>query len=121
MSRPAKPTALKLIEGNRGKRAIKAKEPESILLNDLEPPAHLSAATAEIWRELAPKLRRAMVLTEMDTALLELTCNAIATHRLAVSKSADGKVMQRNEETGSVSLSPWVMLQSMSFKQALAA
>ena len=121
MARPRKPTALKLVRGNPGKRAINGHEPEPNLLNDLEPPAHLPEAVAAVWRELAPKLRRAQVLTEMDTALLEMTCSALATHRLTVEKTAGGKVMQRNEETGSVSLSPWTLLQSMSFKQAMAA
>ncbi len=119
--RPRKPTALKLVEGNRGKRATNSKEPEPLLLNDLEPPTHLPAHVAEVWRELAPKLRRAQVLTELDTPLLEMTAAAIANYRLTMAKTAEGKVMMRNEETGSVSLSPWVMLQSMSFKQAMGA
>lgn len=119
--RPPKPSALKLIEGNRGKRAGNRREPEPILLNDLEPPAHLPEHVAAVWRELAPKLRRAQLLTEIDAPLLELTASAIATHRLTMTKTADGKVMMRNEETGSVSLSPWVLLQSMSHKQAMAA
>ena len=62
-----------------------------------------------------------MVLTEVDTPLLEMACHAVYMHRLCVAKTADGKVMQRNEETGSVSLNPWTMLQSMAFKQGLAA
>lgn len=119
--RPRSPTALKLVNGNPGKRAINAKEPEPDLLQDLTPPAHLPEHVAAVWREMAPKLRRAHVLSELDTPLLEMTCMAIATHRLAVEKTADGKVMMRNAETGTVSLSPWMILQSMSFKQGLAA
>jgi P27 family predicted phage terminase small subunit len=121
MARPRNPTALKLINGNPGKRAINAKEPEPDLLQDLTPPAHLPEHVAAIWRELAPKLRRAKVLSELDTPLLEMTCMAIATHRLAIEKTADGKVMMRNAETGTVSLSPWMLLQSMTFKQGMAA
>lgn len=119
--RPPKPTALKLVEGNRGKRATNANEPEPMLLNDLEPPAHLPEHVAAVWRELAPKLRSAMLLTELDTPLLELTCNAIAMHRLTLDKTAGEKLMMRNSETGSISLSPWLLLQSMSFKQAMVA
>ena len=121
MARPRKPTALKLVEGNAGKRAVNGKEPEPILLNDLEPPAHLPPSVADVWRELAPKLRRAQVLTELDTHLLEMTAASIATYRLTMAKTANGAVMQRNEETGSVSLSPYTLLQSMAFKQAMAA
>lgn len=121
MARPPKPTALKLVNGNPGKRALNANEPEPNLLEDLTPPPHLPENIAAVWREMAPKLRRAMVLTELDTPLLEMTCAAIAMHRTALTKTADGKVMMRNEETGTVSLSPWTLLQSMSFKQGMAA
>ena len=121
MARPRKPTALKLVDGNPGKRALNGNEPEPVLLNDLTPPAHLPEAVATVWRELAPKLRSAQVLTELDTPLLEMTCAAIAAHRLSMDKTADGKVMMKNAETGTVSLSPWTLLQSMSFKQAMSA
>ncbi len=121
MARPRKPTALKLIEGNAGKRAINAKEPEPVFLQDLTPPPHLPAAVAEVWRELAPKLARAHVLTELDTPLLEMTAAAMANFRLTMARTDGGKVMQRNEETGSVSLNPYTMLQSMAFKQAMSA
>lgn len=121
--RTPKPSALKLVNGNPGKRAGNAKEPEPNLLDvsQLEPPAHLPEEIAAVWRELAPKLQRAKVLSELDTHLLEMTAASIATYRLTMAKTAGGKVMMRNEETGSVSLSPWSMLQSMSFKQAMAA
>lgn len=118
--RPPKPSALKLVQGNPGKRAPNSREPEPVLLNDLEPPAHLPPPVADVWRELAPKLRRAQLLTELDTHLLELTCAAVATFRSTVDKTADGKLMARNPETGTVSLSPWVLLQSMAHKQAMA-
>ena len=119
MARPRKPTALKLIEGNRGKRATNAQEPEPDLLQDLTPPARLAEEVAEVWLELAPKLRRAKLLTELDTDLLELTCTAIANFRISAQKTSGGKMMMKNSETGTVSLSPWAMLQSMTFKQGL--
>jgi P27 family predicted phage terminase small subunit len=121
MARPRKPTALKLVEGNRGKRAVNAKEPEPNLLQDLEPPARLPDTVKVVWRELAPKLRRAMVLTELDTDLLEMTCASIANYRLSVEKTAEGKLMQKNAETGAISMSPWLIIQSMTFKQGMAA
>lgn len=120
MARPPKPTALKLITGNPGKRATNANEPEPDLLVDLTPPAHLPPAVAEVWAEMAPKLRRTKVLTEVDTYLLEMTCERVAQFRLSMAKTADGKVLQRNEETGSVSLSPWEIIKSMSLKTGLA-
>lgn len=120
MGRPSKPTALKLVEGNRGKRAMNANEPEPDLLQDIAAPGHLAAPVAAVWDQLAPQLRRANVLTEMDTVALEIACDAIATFRLAMDKTADGKVLAKNAETGNVSLSPWEMVKSMAAKRALA-
>lgn len=119
MARPPKPTALKLVEGNRGKRALNPKEPEPDLLADTAPPAHLPEPVAAVWRQLAPQLRKAQVLTELDTAALEITCDAIATFRLAMDKTGDGKVLVKNTETGNVSLSPWEMVKSMAAKRAV--
>ena len=118
--RPRKPTALRLIDGNPGKRAAPGKEPEPHLLLDLTAPEHLPQPVADVWNEVAPKLHRAKVLTELDTPLLEMTADAIASFRLAMKHTGDGKLLQRNAETGAVSISPWAMIKSMSFKQALA-
>lgn len=118
MGRTAKPTALKLVEGNRGKRALNAKEPEPDLLADTAPPPHLPEPVAAVWRQLAPQLRKAQVLTELDIVALEITCDAIAEFRLAMEKTGDGKVLVKNAETGNVSLSPWAMVKSMAAKRA---
>lgn len=120
MARQRKPTALKLVEGNRGKRAINAREPEPDLLADLSPPAHLPPPAAEVWNQLAPQLRKAQVLTAIDTPALEIACDAVAMFRLAVEKTADGRVLIKNQETGAISLSPWEMVKSMAAKRALA-
>lgn len=50
--RKAKPTALKVIEGNRGKRALNAQEP--VFTNGLgSPPKCLSERGVELWHEIA--------------------------------------------------------------------
>lgn len=120
MGRTATPTALKLVKGNPGKRALNAHEPEPDLLTDLTPPTHLPPATAAVWNQLAPQLRKAQVLTAIDTPALEIACDAIAAFRLSVEKTADGKLLVKNAETGNVSLSPWEMVKSMAAKRALA-
>ena len=111
--RPAKPSALKLIEGNRGKRALPANEPDPAYLNDLTPPAHLPAEAAAIWAEQAPRLRRAMLLTELDTLALEWLCIAAAQHRRAAAELADSDAFIVKN-----SPSPWLIIQSMAFKRA---
>lgn len=120
MGRPNEPTKLKLIKGNAGKRAINGAEPDSMLLVDLTPPAHLRPEAAEVWRQLAPKYARMQVLTEADTELLEMACDAIASYRRAAVEAEKGPVCT-HPETGSMYANPWVNLKSMYFRQAMAA
>lgn len=125
--RTPKPTALKLIEGNRGKRAIGKQEPDPTYLQDLTPPTWLDAASQEVWNEVAPKLRAARVLTDLDVQLLAMGCISIAQYRRAVRRAGDDLVKSKHSEdeegnpveTGE-QVNPWFIVQSMSFKQAMA-
>lgn len=118
--RPPLPSNVHQLRGNPGKRARNDKEPEPDVLQDLAAPAHLPTATAAVWDQLAPQLKKAGVLTTIDTPALEMACDAIATFRLCMEKTAEGRLLQKNAETGSISLSPWTMVKSMAYKQALA-
>ena len=125
--RPPKPTALKLVQGNPGKRALNKQEPDPTYLQDLTPPAWLDESAAEVWRETAPQLRAARVLTEVDVQMLAMGCVAIAQYRRAVkrtgvdlvksklSEDEDGNPVETGEQ-----VNPWYIVQSMSFKQAMA-
>jgi len=125
--RPPKPTALKLVQGNPGKRAINKQEPDPDYLTDLTAPAWLDSAAAEVWNDIAPKLRAAKVLTEVDVQLLSMGCVSVAQYRAAVRRAGNDLVkskMTENEdgepiETGE-QVNPWFIVQSMSFKQAMA-
>lgn len=126
MARPPKPTALKLIEGNKGKRAINSHEPDPAYLNDLTPPAWLPQSAAEVWNEVAPKLRAAKVLTELDVQALAMGCVAIAQYRQSVVRAGADLVKSKhvqNEDGGAVEVgehvNPWLIVQSMSYKQAM--
>lgn len=111
MARPHKPTELKLIEGNRGKRALNKREPDAEYLEDLSPPAHLSDAAKKVWAVAAPMLRKSKVLTVLDVISLEMLCNAVVDYRQAQEKCKDSA-------TAGAGISPWRQLQSMHFKQA---
>jgi len=115
-----KPSALKLVAGNPGKRAVNRAEPDPDYLEDLTAPAHLPAHIAEVWDELAPKLRKARLLTTVDTFALELAATSVANHRLAIAEAGTAMIA-RNDETGGLSMSPWMILQSMAWKQSMAA
>lgn len=126
MGRPAKPSALKLIQGNPGKRGTSKQEPDPDYLLDLEPPAWMPANAAQVWREVAPAVARAKLLTQVDVDAFAMGCVAIAQYRQAVARVGDAGVkskMVQDEEGNVVSagehINPWAMVQSMTFKQAM--
>lgn len=69
-----KPTALKLISGNAGKRAVNKKEPKPKRLIP-SCPAYLSDSGKVAWGRLSVLLDRMGVLTEADSAALERLCD----------------------------------------------
>lgn len=128
MSRPTKPTALKLIQGNKGKRAMNKSEPDPEYLTDLTAPDYLSESAAAVWDEVVPNLRRAGLLTMVDVPMLTMGCIAIAQYRTAARKTDDDGLIKSkmtvNDEGVAVAtgehVNPWMIVQSMSFKQSMA-
>lgn len=128
MSGPApKPTALKLIEGNRGKRKLNKQEPDPAYLIDLTPPDWLKPAARAVWDEMAPMASRAKLLTEVDVQAFAMGCVALAEFRKASARvDSDGAIKSKKalDEEGNVvdageHLNPWAGAQSMYFKQAM--
>lgn len=79
--RPPKPVALKVLEGNPGKRRL----PNGPKPQPLAPtcPAWLAAEARREWRRLAPELERLGLLTRIDRAALAAYCQAYARWRQA--------------------------------------
>ncbi|WP_138519012.1 phage terminase small subunit P27 family [Limnobacter alexandrii] len=124
--RPPKPSALKLVEGNRGKRATTKQEPDPDYLFDLTAPQWLPARAKLVWEEVAPQLSRAKLLTEVDVQALAMGCVAIAQYRAAVAKTGEDLIKSKvelNDEGKEVvvgeHINPWALIQSMTFKQAM--
>lgn len=128
MGRPTKPSALKLVAGNPGKRALNKQEPDPDYLVDLTAPAWLKPAAKAVWEEMAPMVAKAKLLTEVDVQAFAMGCNALAEYRKAADRvDADGSVKTKkavNEEGKVVDagefMNPWAGMQSMYFKQAMA-
>jgi P27 family predicted phage terminase small subunit len=116
--RTPKPTGLKVIEGNRGKRALSKGEPEPDVLLDTNPPAHLAERSAAVWREVAPMLRRMGVLTVADVIALEMLCDAVADYRHARAQLGDEFVTRSAK--GSDMLNQWLVAKQLSSKRAEA-
>ena len=71
--RPPKPTALKVIQGNPGKRALNKNAPTPDALAEVpSPPPWLGAIAASIWRQVAPWLVQSKILTDTDLHNLEV-------------------------------------------------
>lgn len=86
--RPPKPTALKLLHGNPGKRKLNDKEPKPPV--GAEPPAYLKADPVLLaeWKLEAPRLTRLGLLTEIDGDVLARICVLRVRFRDALAEGA---------------------------------
>jgi P27 family predicted phage terminase small subunit len=73
--RPKKPTALKVLEGNPGKRPLPVNEPKPV---EIAPdcPEHLDDEAKKEWERIAPELESLGLLTYIDKAALAGYCQA---------------------------------------------
>lgn len=75
--RPPKPTALKVIQGNAGKRKLNKNEPSpDALVVVPEPPEWFGPIAVAAWQQVAPWLVEAKILTSTDLHNLEAFCMA---------------------------------------------
>jgi P27 family predicted phage terminase small subunit len=78
MGRPPKPTAIKLVQGNPGKRPLNSREPQPAL-GIPRCPKHLDDVARAEWRRLSKLLLGMKVLTEADYLALANLCQAYST------------------------------------------
>jgi P27 family predicted phage terminase small subunit len=77
-----KPTRIKELEGNPGKRRLPINEPQPPM--DLpDPPSHLNAYALEEWGRVAEPLNAMGVLSRIDQAVFAAYCVAYSRWRLA--------------------------------------
>lgn len=72
--RKPKPTKLKILTGNPGKRELNAREPQPAGKADCPP--WLDAVARAEWNRIAPELERLGLLTAVDQAALAAYCDA---------------------------------------------
>lgn len=73
---PPKPTALKLLEGNPGRRPLNTKEPQYELTK--EPPDFLTDEGLVVWNQFSEQLKNTGVLTKVDVNAFGRYCDAFA-------------------------------------------
>lgn len=74
---PPKPTTLKILEGNPGKRPLNDREPEPEVAVP-RMPAWLSPRAKAEWKRIVPELVRLNLLATIDLAALAAYCQAFA-------------------------------------------
>ena len=106
--RKQKPTALKKLQGNPGKRKLNNAEPR--LPPDLpDAPQHLNKAAHQEWQRVAQELFRIGILTQIDRAALAAYCQAYGRWVEAEEKvKRTGEVLQA--ESGGFYQNPYLSI-----------
>ena len=73
--RPRKPTNLKVLEGNPGKRPLPENEPKPTPIAPKRP-SWLTGEGKKIWEKLAPELEKLGLLTSIDGEAFAAACQA---------------------------------------------
>ena len=109
--RKPKPTALKELEGNPGKRKLNKKEPmPGKGMPDC--PKWLLPEAKEEWKRLCQKLSEMGVLTEVDMAAFAAYCQSYARWKEAQEHiDSEGSIFETDK--GYQQQTPWVRLSSM--------
>lgn len=102
-----KPTALKELQGNPGKRPLNKQEPKfNPLIDAPSPPGHLNTYAKKEWKRIIPVLTKVRMLTEADLAAIAVYCQAygrwVEAEKLVKAKgfttvTDKGNVIQRPE------------------------
>jgi P27 family predicted phage terminase small subunit len=99
-----KPRALKLLEGNPGKRPIEAEVP--FMREDPVKPADLSEDAAWLWDQVVEQMRTVGLLKPLDAASLEVVCETFARWREAVRFRRERQLLSKNSQ--GVVVAPWI-------------
>lgn len=115
--RKPKPTELKELEGNPGKRAINHQEPKPDVAIP-ECPPHLKGVARTEWNRLAVELHALKLITKIDRAALAICCTAWADYVKACGKlEKEGEVIISDQ--GGMYQNPWVAIKKRSMDQVM--
>ena len=106
--RRPKPTALKLLEGNPGKRRLNPLEPKPVM-SAPTCPAHLSPSAKAEWKRLARQLEVLGILSQLDRATLAAYCQAYGRWVEAERKLKETPILLKTP-AGYVQPSPWLSI-----------
>lgn len=115
--RPPKPTALKKLGGNPGKRALSGGEPQPVKKRP-SCPKHLTGEAKKEWNRTSKQLFELGLLTELDRAALAAYCQAWAQWVQAQEEMSKPTFqMIETTESGYPVASPWLNVAAQAMKQ----
>lgn len=96
--RPKKPTNLKVLEGNPGKRPLPQNEPKPLPISPMCP-TWLNADAKRMWKKLVPALEKMRLVTSIDGEALAAACQSygiwVECEKYFKKKDDDGKLFGR--------------------------
>lgn len=88
--RRPKPTVLKVLEGNPGKRPLPKHEPKPQGMAEM--PGWLRPGAVKVWNEYAPRLEGLGLLTDLDAETFGQWCTLTAMFRRKPAEMPAGKI-----------------------------
>ncbi len=98
--RKPKPTALKKLAGNPGRRPLNEKEPNFSDLTNIDPPEWLPELATDMWQRIVPELLREKIIKQTDLHLVESFCTSYAIWRMALVEVNSFKIIMQNASGG---------------------
>ena len=93
-----KPAALRLLEGNAGKRALNLAEGINPVIEIPSAPKHLGDEAKKEWKRIAPLLKDLGLISGLDRTALALYCQVAG--RLAEYETAFNNMVKKHEAEG---------------------
>lgn len=106
----AKPSAIRALEGNPGKRTPSANEPKPDNLTNLKPPSFLPPSAKREWKRVVMQLANLGLISDLDVMALAAYCNAYATWLEAIKKVKETGMLVRSPN-GYAMPSPYIKIQ----------
>lgn len=112
-----KPTALKKLQGNPGRKPLNDAEPQPhIGTRTPSVPAWLDEDAQAIWKRYARTLWELRLLTEIDVPAFAMLCESLALYQTAGERIRRGFHVQVTE-SGYRQQDPWVSIRNNAFAQ----
>jgi P27 family predicted phage terminase small subunit len=109
-----KPTHLKVLVGNPGKRRLPSDEPKPAPSRPRAPDG-MSERAARVWRYIVPRLDELGLLTQVDRYMLRALCDAVAKYEAATEALDASGLLVKGRRSGEPVRNPLASIQHQAF------